>query len=66
MQNERKEFLITTQNIGGFRSNEDFVRQNENCIKFYFLKFIIKRSLKNCENGKVTIRVYTNDPNKSL
>uniref|UniRef100_A0A914QSR0 Uncharacterized protein n=1 Tax=Panagrolaimus davidi TaxID=227884 RepID=A0A914QSR0_9BILA len=66
MQNGRKEYLITTQNMGGFRFNEDYIRQNVNRIKYYFSKFTIKRSLKNGENGKVTIRVYSNDPNKSL
>uniref|UniRef100_A0A914NXS7 Uncharacterized protein n=1 Tax=Panagrolaimus davidi TaxID=227884 RepID=A0A914NXS7_9BILA len=52
--------------MGGFRSNEDYVRQNINRIKFCFPKFSINRSLRNGENGKVTIHVYTNDPNKSL
>uniref|UniRef100_A0A914QQD9 RING-type domain-containing protein n=1 Tax=Panagrolaimus davidi TaxID=227884 RepID=A0A914QQD9_9BILA len=58
---ERKEFFITTEKT--FRSNEGLVRQDKNCIKFCFPKFIVKRSL---ENGKVTILVYTSDPNKSL
>uniref|UniRef100_A0AC35GSM2 Uncharacterized protein n=1 Tax=Panagrolaimus sp. PS1159 TaxID=55785 RepID=A0AC35GSM2_9BILA len=61
-----KLFEFKTQNIEGFRSNEDFVRQNKNCIEFCFSTFTIKRSLNNGENGKVTIRVYTNDPNKCL
>uniref|UniRef100_A0A914Q744 Uncharacterized protein n=1 Tax=Panagrolaimus davidi TaxID=227884 RepID=A0A914Q744_9BILA len=66
MQNGRKEYLITTQNMGGFRSNEDYIPQNVNRIKYNFPKFTIKRSLKNDESGKVTIRVCTNDPNISL
>uniref|UniRef100_A0A914QCB5 Uncharacterized protein n=1 Tax=Panagrolaimus davidi TaxID=227884 RepID=A0A914QCB5_9BILA len=60
--------------MGGFRSilttyqstNEDFVRQNKYCIEYCFSKFTIKRSLKPGENGKVTIRVYSNNPNKCL
>uniref|UniRef100_A0A914PI52 RING-type domain-containing protein n=1 Tax=Panagrolaimus davidi TaxID=227884 RepID=A0A914PI52_9BILA len=61
---ERIEFK--TQTMEGFLSNEDFIRQNVNRIKYCFPKFTIKRSLKNGENGKVTFRVYSNDPNKSL
>uniref|UniRef100_A0A914QJ67 RING-type domain-containing protein n=1 Tax=Panagrolaimus davidi TaxID=227884 RepID=A0A914QJ67_9BILA len=66
MRNGIKEFLVKTQREGSFRSDEDFVRQNTNFIKFCFPKFTIKRSLKNGDNGKVTIRVYTNGSNKSL
>uniref|UniRef100_A0A914P4D5 RING-type domain-containing protein n=1 Tax=Panagrolaimus davidi TaxID=227884 RepID=A0A914P4D5_9BILA len=65
MRNGRKEFLIT-RNKGTFRFNEDTVEQDENRIKFCFPKFTVKRYLKNGENGEVTIRVYTNDPKKSL
>uniref|UniRef100_A0A914Q6B8 Uncharacterized protein n=1 Tax=Panagrolaimus davidi TaxID=227884 RepID=A0A914Q6B8_9BILA len=64
MRNGRKEFLMTTQET--FQSNEHIVRQDKNRIKVCFPKFTIKRSLKNSENGKITIRVYTNDLKKSL
>uniref|UniRef100_A0AC35EV75 Uncharacterized protein n=1 Tax=Panagrolaimus sp. PS1159 TaxID=55785 RepID=A0AC35EV75_9BILA len=66
MRNGIKEFLVKTPNKGFFRSNDDFVRQDVNRIKFCFSKFTIKRSLKNEENGKIIIRVFTNDPKKSL
>uniref|UniRef100_A0A914QQV2 RING-type domain-containing protein n=1 Tax=Panagrolaimus davidi TaxID=227884 RepID=A0A914QQV2_9BILA len=59
-------FEFKTQNMGDFRSDEDFVRQNKNFIKFWFPEFTILRSLKNGENGKVTICVYTNGSNKSM
>uniref|UniRef100_A0AC35GYG0 RING-type domain-containing protein n=1 Tax=Panagrolaimus sp. PS1159 TaxID=55785 RepID=A0AC35GYG0_9BILA len=66
MQNWQKKFLVESQNKGTFRSNEDYVRQDVKCIQFCFPKFTIKRSFKNSENGKVTVSVYTNDPDKSL
>uniref|UniRef100_A0A914PGY0 RING-type domain-containing protein n=1 Tax=Panagrolaimus davidi TaxID=227884 RepID=A0A914PGY0_9BILA len=66
IRNGRKEFFVETPREGTFRSNEDFVQQDVNCIKFCFPKFTINRSLRNGESVKVTIRVYTNDSNKSL
>uniref|UniRef100_A0A914PVR8 Uncharacterized protein n=1 Tax=Panagrolaimus davidi TaxID=227884 RepID=A0A914PVR8_9BILA len=66
MQNGQKAFVVKTSWTALNRSDKDFVQQDENCIKFCFPKFTVRRSLKKGENGKTTIRVYANDPNKSL
>jgi hypothetical protein len=47
------------------RSDEDFVRTDKNRTKFCFLRFTVKQSLFSF-NGKITIRVYTKDSNKSM
>uniref|UniRef100_A0A914QL69 RING-type domain-containing protein n=1 Tax=Panagrolaimus davidi TaxID=227884 RepID=A0A914QL69_9BILA len=66
IENGQKAFVVKTSWTSFDRSDKDYVRQGANSIQFCFPKFTVRRSLKKGENGKTTIRVYANDPNKSL
>uniref|UniRef100_A0A914QA41 RING-type domain-containing protein n=1 Tax=Panagrolaimus davidi TaxID=227884 RepID=A0A914QA41_9BILA len=61
--NGTKDFLNNTTT---FRLGEDFVKQDENSIKFSWPGYNITRSLKNGDAGQVIVHAFTNDPKGSL